>query len=700
MEESKHFSDLSQSDVVPSLTNLWILRVLMLLNAHKKLITNYSLDNDEIAIQCGLEQWVNSPSSNFTDDGAHVCRSHLHVQLKKLELTCKNLKPIKNVEENIKVLGELVLLTPTEQLVLTFAVLLHTTPALESVTDYLGDLSTDTMCQNLAVILAVPVKKIYDAFNMQGTLHQSGLIKVDRNRHSLKHKLDLLSAEFADVFMSDNKSPVNFLRGTVDRSSESHLAMVDYAHIEKFINVLNPYFEHVLMSRRKGVNILIYGVPGTGKSQFVKAFSQHLGAELFDVAADDSDGDPIRGNVRLRAFRAAQGLLSNRNAILLFDEVEDVFSDGNSLFGPRSTAQNQKGWMNKLLEENPVPAFWVSNDIDSFDPAFIRRFDLVFELPIPPKNQRIKIIEQTCGALLDMATINRIAESEDLAPAVVARVTSVLHCIQNTIEPKAVQSTFELMLNSTLEAQKHRTIQKFRADKLPDFYDARYVNSDMDLVELMEGIKNEPSARLCLYGPAGTGKTAYGRWLAEQLDKPLHIKKASDLLSMYVGGTEQNMARAFSIAEEEDAVLMIDEVDSFLQDRRNATKSWETTQVNEMLTQIESFSGILIASTNLMDGLDPAAMRRFDLKAMFNYLKPEQSEALLLRHCDVLKLNVPNSQQINRLKRLSVLTLGDFAAVLRQSRFKPIREVDYLIDSLEEECAVKKKTGASIGFVC
>ena len=256
------------------------------------------------------------------------------------------------------------------------------------------------------------------------------------------------------------------------------------------------------------------------------------------------------------------------------------------------------------------------------------------------------------------------------------------------------------MLNSTLEAQKHRTIQKFRADKLPDFYDARYVNSDMDLVELMEGIKNAPSARLCLYGPAGTGKTAYGRWLAEQLDKPLHIKKASDLLSMYVGGTEQNMARAFSIAEEEDAVLMIDEVDSFLQDRRNATKSWETTQVNEMLTQIESFSGILIASTNLMDGLDPAAMRRFDLKAMFNYLKPEQSEALLLRHCDVLKLNVPNSQQINRLKRLSVLTLGDFAAVLRQSRFKPIREVDYLIDSLEEECAVKKKTGASIGFVC
>src|SRR3546814_2838928 len=54
-----------------------------------------------------------------------------------------------------------------------------------------------------------------------------------------------------------------------------------------------------------------------------------------------------------------------------------------------------------------------------------------------------------------------------------------------------------------------------------------------------------------------------------------------------VGMTEQNLAGAFERAQQEDAVLLLDEVDSFLQDRRKARQSWEVTAVNEMLTQME-----------------------------------------------------------------------------------------------------------------
>src|SRR5690606_32926292 len=103
---------------------------------------------------------------------------------------------------------------------------------------------------------------------------------------------------------------------------------------------------------------------------------------------------------------------------------------------------------------------------------------------------------------------------------------------------------------------------------LPDFYKPEYVNCKLDLTKVLEGIRECESARICLFGPPGTGKTAYGRWLAKQLDKPLMIKRASDLLSMWVGGTEENIAHAFKEAEDEQAVLLIDEVDSFLQDRR------------------------------------------------------------------------------------------------------------------------------------
>src|SRR5690606_28991976 len=157
------------------------------------------------------------------------------------------------------------------------------------------------------------------------------------------------------------------------------------------------------------------------------------------------------------------------------------------------------------------------------------------------------------------------------------------------------------------------------------------------LAAVAQGIREARSARLCLYGPPGTGKTAWGHWLADTLDMPLVVKRGSDLLSMWLGGTEKNIANAFSEAESEGAVLMIDEVDSFLQDRRGAQRTWEITAVNEMLTSLEAFQAILIATTTLVDSLDQAALRRFDLKLCLDYLHPSQAEALLQRCCQKLQ---------------------------------------------------------------
>lgn len=84
------------------------------------------------------------------------------------------------------------------------------------------------------------------------------------------------------------------------------------------------------------------------------------------------------------------------------------------------------------------------------------------------------------------------------------------------------------------------------------------------------------------------------------MGRPLLVRRGSDLMSMWLGGSEKNVAEAFREAEAENAVLLIEEVDSFLQDRRGAQRSWEVTLVNEMLTQMESFEGLFIASTNLM----------------------------------------------------------------------------------------------------
>jgi len=145
---------------------------------------------------------------------------------------------------------------------------------------------------------------------------------------------------------------------------------------------------------------------------------------------------------------------------------------------------------------------------------------------------------------------------------------------------------------------------------------------------------------------------------------------------------------------------VFDEVDSFLADRTTARQSWEVTQVNEMLVQMENFEGVFIATTNLMDNLDRASLRRFDLKLEFGYLKPKQAWRMFQAHCDDLGLSKPTTTHKEAIRHLRFVTPGDFAAVVRQHRFRPIRDAADLVARLEDEVAVKQiSDGKVMGFL-
>jgi transitional endoplasmic reticulum ATPase len=351
-----------------------------------------------------------------------------------------------------------------------------------------------------------------------------------------------------------------------------------------------------------------------------------------------------------------------------------------------------------MLEENPVPAFWLTNSLQCLDSAFIRRFDMVIELPVPPKNRRKAIIEKVADGMLPPRAIERLAECETITPAVVSRAASVIKAIKGRIDEKDAAPAIELIVGSTLKAQGHRP-PTHHADQLAAAYDPYFINADIDLAEVAKVLARRRSGRLCLYGPSGTGKSAYGRWLADQIGVPLIVKRASDLISMWVGQSEKNTAAAFHEAECDGAILLIDEVDSFLADRRLAYHSWEISLVNEMLTQMEVFSGIFVACTNLMDWIDQAALRRFDIKAKFDFLNPTQAWELLCRSCAADGRGEPSLELRSRLSRLTNLTLGDFAVVARRTRFEGLESVSDRLKALEAESALKDGRKHPIGFV-
>ena len=416
----------------------------------------------------------------------------------------------------------------------------------------------------------------------------------------------------------------------------------------------------------------------------------------------DESQDPLPPAQRLISYCAAQEVLrDSAGSVLLFDEVEDIFPDEGEDMGParyRSPRDRNKGWVTQVLEGNARPAFWVSNSIRQMDPAYLRRFDLVIELPSLSSEGRERLVHQLFAGLpLPADALRPLGAEPTLAPGHLERLASVLQ----TLSPKDEEDAVALLRSLTAGTLKTMNVTPQATARSPAMpYRSDCVNADVDLASLAEALRGESSARLCLHGPSGTGKTEWARQLATTLGCPLHIKRISQLKGMYVGQTEQLISAAFREAQGAGAILLIDEADSLLSHRERASQPWEVSMVNEMLTCMERFDGVFIATTNRADSMDPASARRFDFKVGFDYLTLPQVELLFQDLLDALGVESNGTRPL--LAELRALTPGDFNNVYRQARLMPSsRSVEALTSLLLQEQRGKPgvQSQRRIGFV-
>ena len=239
-------------------------------------------------------------------------------------------------------------------------------------------------------------------------------------------------------------------------------------------------------------------------------------------------------------------------------------------------------------------------------------------------------------------------------------------------------------------------------------YDLSVLNTSIPAQEIVEMVQNaivndrksqsnEKGIRILFYGLSGAGKTNLAHYIADAIGKKLLCKNASDILGMFVGESEKNIVKAFEEAKKQKKILLFDEVDSFFRERSYASQGWEITQVNEFLTQMEKFEGIVICTTNLRNIMDKAMQRRFHIMVEFKALKNEGVQSLLSKYFPQFDFN---EEDIRRISRFQSATPGDFGNLSSRLRFMNQEKVTetYITDELCKMQEEKEFGKRNIGF--
>ena len=466
---------------------------------------------------------------------------------------------------------------------------------------------------------------------------------------------------------------------------------------------------NILQKRGNEVsNILLYGAPGTGKTSFAKTIAEQLGKNCYIIAQDTKirNQSTCTPEFRFAALQICDSQIDPSNSLIIVDEADEMLKGGSGCGGfpfflRGLETHGDKGILNDVLDNIRTPTIWITNTpAEALDESSRRRFD--YSVCFEPLNavQRKSIWQNNIRkmqmeSLIDDSMTEFFASRYDVNAGI---ITKVLGNVKKLTSSKAeVNELVEKLMAQHCELLNILVTDDKLLPSKDYSLDGLNIKGDVELKKIVAAVRkfqsepsinspDRPRMNILLSGSPGTGKTEFVKYLGSVLGTKVSVKMGSDLLSMYVGGTEQNIKAAFSQAEAEHAILFLDEIDGLVQNRERASRSWEVTQVNELLYQMENFNGIMIGATNFVQNLDPAIMRRFTFKLGFDYLNND-GKAIFFERMFNTKLT---AEERRRLDHIENLAPGDFRTVRQSLYYLDEVSNNARLSALEQESSVRK----------
>ncbi|HTU78906.1 MAG TPA: ATP-binding protein [Solirubrobacteraceae bacterium] len=585
------------------------------------------------------------------------------------------------LDENVGRIAGLLDLTTAERDVLAFQIG-RSRPGFSQLFELLMDADRATKAV-LGAALGTSESEVVSALSEQGTLARSGLLNVKERPLRVTGPSHHLSATLAEHAEEDAELVERFVKPLLPSPSTRSLGRLHEHDRRILLGVLRK----PLLADR-GVHTLVYGPKSVDKRDMM---ARLLGDEGIGGHAVVTRHVPA-GDMPTWTYIAQRHIeRSGPDAVLVVDRAHEALAsrprtrfhlfdlDDELVHDDDPERASDEG-----LTESRVRCVWITDRARQLSERNLGAFLFHCEaFPGSRAERRARVAQVISDFGLssqlerDLAKYSLLGEQQVRQAAELARLI-VLVDDECSDEPAARRERLgpehERVIKRAV-AHSQKVLGRDRTEGIRD----SVTSYDLDLLniagrftprQIIGALSERPMGSLCFWGMPGAGKTQLAEHIAVELDLPILMRSASELLSMWLGETEQQISKMFAEAQNEGALLFLDEADSFLRDRTLARAHWEVTQVNELLQRMERFEGIFIAATNLMDSIDAAAMRRFTWKLEFKALRREQAWSMFCRESGFDPTSEPDraDELEQALNAIDDLAPGDFATVRRQAQ--------------------------------